>query len=75
MKRYKLYVEGLSYIDSEGNIESYTIINHRNAKKAARDYGRDVTITNMSDKVVSMARLDEMGKPYSLCVHPGGIIW
>lgn len=66
MRRYRLYVSGIGFINSDGKMVSYTVITNRNAKKAARDYGRDVLITDMHGRVVSGANIDENGNPYNI---------
>lgn len=69
MRRYKLYVSGIGFVNNNGKMVSYTVITNRNAKKAASDYGRDVLITDMHGKPVSAAIIDENGKERS--VIPG----
>ena len=66
MRRYKLYLDGVSYKDTNGNICCFKYTTSRDSKKAARDYGRDATITDMHDRVVSKAKFDENGKAYNV---------
>lgn len=62
MRKYRLYLEGVSYIDEEGNICNYKIIDYCDSKKAAIVYQKDATITNLSDKILSRAILINNGQ-------------
>lgn len=62
MKKYKLYLEGVSYIDEDREMCNYKITTSRDSKKAALTYQRNATITNMSNKVVSKAILLDGGR-------------
>ena len=68
MRRYKLYLDGIGYIDSDGNRRYYKIITHRNSKRAASDYGKNATITDMHDNVVSAAKIATDGRVYNVCI-------
>ena len=57
MRKYKLYIEGASYIDNEGNVCNYKITTSRNSKRATETYGKNVTITDLHDKIISQAIL------------------
>lgn len=67
-KKYKLYVDGLRWANKDNTIVDYTIISHRNSKRAARDYGRDVKITTMGDKTVSAAKIGADGNVYNVLI-------
>lgn len=62
MKKYKLYLDRVSYIDEEGNICNYKLTTSRDSKKAALIYQRNATITDMSNRIVSRAILLDGGR-------------
>ena len=66
MKRYKLYLNGVWYKDENGNNSCFKYTTSRDSKKAALIYGRDATITDMHDRVVSKAKLSPDGKAYNV---------
>ena len=59
MRKYKCYAEGA---------RGFYVIGHRNARKAARDLGRSVIITNMHNEPVCAAALDEYGAAYNVVI-------
>ena len=58
MKRYRLCLDGISYLDNEG-VHLYKLTQSRNAKAAAETYGRSATITDMKGKVLSRYIYDD----------------
>lgn len=64
--KYKLFLDGVWYTDSNGNACCYKLTTSRNSKLAAETYGRDATITNMHGRVVSKAKLGVNGKAYNV---------
>ena len=62
MRRYKLYLNGVSYIDANGNVCCFKYTTSRNSKEAAILYGKDATITDMHDRIVSKAKLSPDGR-------------
>ena len=61
MRRYKLYLDGVWYKDENGNNCCFKYTTSRNSKEAAVLYGRNATITDLHDRVVSKAKLRPNG--------------
>ena len=59
MRNYKCYAEG---------IRGFYLVGHRNARRAARDLGRAVVITNMHDEPICAAVLDEFGDAHNVVI-------
>ena len=72
-KKYKLYVDGLRWTNKDHTIVDYTIISHRDSKRAAMDYGRDVEITTMSNKTVSAAKIGADGNAYNVLIKENAL--
>ena len=70
MKKYKLFLVGTSYIDSNGNICCYKLTTSRNSKLAAETYGREAIVTDMHNHIVSWAKLEE-GKAHNVYFEKG----
>ena len=58
-RMFKCYAEGA---------RGFYLIGHRNARRAARDLGRAVVITNMRDDPVCAAVLDEFGEAHNVVI-------
>jgi hypothetical protein len=72
MTRYKLYVEGQTFLDRDGNTSGYKIVTGRNAKQMAKNYKQNVTVTDMNGYVITKANWDaESKKPYLMPVKKG----
>ena len=69
MRRYKLYLDGVGYIDNNGNKRYYSYINHRNSKRAVMEYGRNATITDMHDREISKAIIDADGRIHNVNIE------
>jgi hypothetical protein len=61
MKNYKLYIDGLQFIDPVIGRRDYKVVISRNAKHFAETYQRPCTITNMSGKPLCRCILDNNG--------------
>ena len=66
MRRYKLYLEGVWYRDTDGANCGFKYTTSRDSKAAAVTYQRDATITDMHDRVVSKAKLSPDGHAYNV---------
>ena len=65
-RQYKLFLDGITYIDADGKRCDYKLTTSMDAKKAAELYQANATITDMHDRVVSKANIGHDGRAYSI---------
>ena len=72
---YKLFLDGVSYRNENGNLCNYKLTTSRNSKLAAETYQRNATITTMKNKVVSKAIILPNGKAMRVTFDPDEYMW